>query len=97
MTISYEQLQIFRQRLIEDETAMTTVQRYMGVVGRFAAWAGERELTKELLLQWRAELSSIPATVNVAVSAVNRLLDTIGFCGTKCTAKKNFWSKVDFR
>lgn len=83
MTISYEQLQIFRQRLIEDETAMTTVQRYMGVAGRFAAWVGERELTKELLLQWRAELSSIPATVNVAVSAVNRLLDTIGFSALK--------------
>lgn len=88
MTIAYEQLQIFRQRLIEDETAMTTVQRYMGVVGRFAAWVGERELTKELLLQWRAELSSIPATVNVAVSAVNRLLDTIGLSTRNAQPKK---------
>ena len=78
MTITKEKIDAFRQRMLEDETTPATVQRYLSVVERFAAWVGERELTKELLLQWRAELSPIPATVNVAVSAVNRLLDAIG-------------------
>ena len=78
MTITREQLNAYKKDMIENEIAAATIQRYMGIVERLAAWIGERPLSKELLLDWRAQLNLSVGSVNIAIAAVNRLLDRIG-------------------
>jgi len=77
MTINNKQLAAYRREMLENETATATIQRYMSVVTRFAEWVGDRELSKELLLEWRGQLGQSAATVNVAVAAINRLLQVM--------------------
>ena len=74
MTITGEVLTAFRKELRESETAAATEARYLRVAEDFAAWLGERELTKESLLEWRGSQKKSTATVNVSVAALNRLL-----------------------
>ncbi len=78
MTITNEQLQAYRSYIIENEIAPATIQRYMGIVERLAAWIGEQPLSKELLLAWRSQLRQSVGSINIAVAAVNRLLELIG-------------------
>ena len=78
MTITVEMLKDYRRELEGNEAAPTTVARYGRVARDFAAWLGERELTKENLIAWRESLRQSAATVNVAVAAVNRLLTFLG-------------------
>ena len=78
MTITHALLDAFQNEMRDSELAPATIGRYMGVVFNFAAWVGERPLSKQLLLEWRGQLGGSTATVNVAVAAVNRLLRTLG-------------------
>jgi len=84
MTITNEQLCAYRLDLIENEIAPTTIQRYRGIVERLAEWIGERPLTKELMIEWRAQLSQSVGSINIAIAAVNRLLGLIGCERTSC-------------
>ena len=77
MTITREQLNAYRLDMIENEIAPSTIQRYMGIAERLALWVGERPLTKELLVEWRAQLTQSVGSVNIAIAAVNRLLTKI--------------------
>ena len=50
MTINREQLEEFYRDMLANEIAPATARRYLSVAESFARWAGERPLTKELLL-----------------------------------------------
>ena len=78
MTITSKHLNAYRLSLIDDEAAPSTIQRYLNIVEGFAAWLGRRTLTKELLLEWRSQLRLSIQSINVSVSAVNRLLAVLG-------------------
>lgn len=78
MTITNEQISAFESRLIRDEAAFSTVKRYTGIVRELSAFLGERALTKEILLEWRAGFGSTPSTANVAAAAINRILAFLG-------------------
>ena len=78
MTINREQLEEFYRDMLANEIAPATARRYLSVAENFARWAGERPLTKELLLEWRNSISQSASTINVAVAAVNRLLQFAG-------------------
>ena len=78
MTITREGLAAFGKDLRESETAASTESRYLRVAEIFADWLGERELDKELLLEWRGAQKKSTATVNVSVSALNRLMRFMG-------------------
>lgn len=78
MTITTKDMIGFRSCMIESEKSQSTVSRYMAVAQSFAAWLGDRPLTKENLILWRGGLEGSAATVNVAVSAVNKLMEHLG-------------------
>lgn len=79
MMITAEQLRAFQRDMLENEIAPATVRRYRSVAEDFARWAGDRPITKELLLDWRNSLSQSASTINVAVAAVNRLLQFLDY------------------
>jgi site-specific recombinase XerD len=78
MTITHEQIAAFEARLLEEEAASSTIDRYTGIIRKFASYLGDRALTKEILIRWREGISSCPATANVAAAALNRFLIYLG-------------------
>lgn len=78
MTITNELIGGFCNYLIEGERSAATVARYVSVVNGLMVWLGDRELCKGVLIAWRDSLTSSAATINVAVSAVNRFTAFLG-------------------
>lgn len=74
MELTREMCACWEKELRAEDVAAATVQRYMGVVVKLCDWLEGREMTRELLASWRESLTASPATVNVAIAAVNRLL-----------------------
>lgn len=77
MKITNVHLITFRRKMIESEMADGTVERYMGIISQFSSWLGNRDISKDILLEWRKTLDFSPATINVAVSAINKMLDIL--------------------
>ena len=63
----------FRQHLICSEKAQATIEKYLRDLKTFLIWKGERELNKELTLQYKSYLmkSYQPASVNSILSSLN--------------------------
>ena len=78
MVIGMEQLDAFQDFLRKEEIAESTRCRYRSVIDQFVNWLNGREVSKEFLLEWRDSLDKSPSTVNVCVSAVNKLLVYLG-------------------
>lgn len=66
--------------LLEAEKSAATVEKYLRSVRRFAAFCGGREISKALVLDYKAELEGryAPAGANAALAAINGFLR---FCG----------------
>ena len=80
-TITLEQIQGFRAHLHREERAPGTIEKYLRDVRFFAAWLGEREISKEVVASWKEHLVSSgydAGTVNVKLAAVNAFLRFIG-------------------
>lgn len=78
-----EQFKQYIQKLIMDERAAATIQKYTHDICEFLQWHQskcEENLSKLLVIQWRMmmEEKKNPATVNAAVAAVNGFLRYIG-------------------
>lgn len=78
-----EQFKQYIQKLIMDERAAATIQKYTHDICEFLQWCQskcEENLSKLLVIQWRMmmEEKKNPATVNAAVAAVNGFLRYIG-------------------
>ena len=86
--INEERIQAFRKHLIEEEKATATVEKYVHDVTVFAEWLGSRDLEKTVVLAYKADLCEhhAPASVNVALSSLNRFFD---FCGRHDLRVKN--------
>ncbi len=78
--ITTEQLLNFKKYLIDEEKSAATVEKYVRDVEVFAAWVGERDLEKSVVLKYKTELceTHAPASVNASLSSLNRFFD---FCG----------------
>ena len=74
MTITREQITAYAEHLSAEERSDATVEKYVRNAMRFITWLGERELTKELVVEYKATLKGAVATVNGVISAVNSLL-----------------------
>lgn len=71
----------FERYLRRDEREEATVEAYLRSLRRFAAWADGRNITKELALAWKAELSAAgyrPMSVNAMLAAVNKFFVSVG-------------------
>ena len=80
-TITERQIEAFARFLADGERAEATVKMYVRTVEELMAWLAGREVTKELAVAWKEQLSKrdyAPATVNVKLAAVNVFFK---FCG----------------
>lgn len=80
-TIGHETLRAFRERLAREEKSPGTVEEYVRDAETFAAWLGERELTRETVAAWRDALlaSGLGAgTMNGKLASVAALLRHLG-------------------
>ena len=71
--ITSRQIADFRRNLIEEEKAGATLGKYVHDVSVFAAWLGNRELSKEIVLEYKEFLTAhyAPASVNSILSSLN--------------------------
>ncbi len=75
-----ENLQAFRNYLIEDEKSKLTVEKYLRDVRALMAWLGERSLTKTEVMRYKSHLVDHYAitSLNSMLSALNTYFDYIG-------------------
>ena len=66
-------LSAFTEWLKSEEKSPGTIEKYLRDVGAFAAWLGERELTKEAAAEWKEHLLAegyAPVTVNSMLASM---------------------------
>ena len=81
-TLTTKQISDYTAFLHIEERAAATVEKYSRDVLAFAAWLGNRVVTKDTIAQWKEQLLEdelSPATVNAKLSAVNGLLRFLGW------------------
>ena len=72
----------FRQHLVEEEREPATIEKYLRDVSGFAAWIGEKPVTKETVTRWKEQLALSgckPVTVTGKISAVNKFFAFLGW------------------
>ncbi len=69
-----EQLTGFHENLIDEEKSQATIEKYMRDVCGFQIWLGEKELNKNTVLAYKAQLTEqyAPASVNSMLCSLNR-------------------------
>lgn len=82
------QLKQFEQYLIQEEKSAVTVEKYLRDVRAFFEFTGERNITKELVMEYKKNLNE----KNYAVRSINSMLTSVNiflkFCGwSDCQAK----------
>ncbi len=72
-TITPTQIQTYKTHLIETEKSKSTKEKYIHDITAFISWLGDRELTKDIILDYKAHLIKHhkPASVNSIISALN--------------------------
>lgn len=70
----------FKKHLISDEKSDSTVTRYVRDVTTFISWLNGREMSKDLMIQYKAELIDKyeSASVNTMLASLNAYFDFIG-------------------
>ena len=70
----------FENYLIQEEKSKLTIEKYLRDVGRFLAWQGSAELTKNSVLDYKSELVEqyAVASVNSILSSLNCYFNFIG-------------------
>ena len=70
----------FKNHLINYEKSESTVSRYVRDVTAYITWLDGREMSKELMIQYKAELVDKyePASVNTMLASLNAYFDFIG-------------------
>lgn len=80
----------YEVHLRNEEKAAATVKKYTRDATAFCHWLADRELKKETVLAYKAELVKkyAPASVNAAVSSLNGFFAYIGRCDLKIKSLK---------
>lgn len=75
-----EHITAFKKYLWEEEKQPATVEKYLRDIRAFCEFIGLTDVTKELVIAYKSELSQKfkPAGVNSRLVAINRFLDFIG-------------------
>ena len=79
--VTAEQLKEFHGYLQAEERKPGTIEKYLREVRGFVAWAGGREVNKDLTTAWKEHLKSQrlqPETVNAKLSPLNKFLRFLG-------------------
>ena len=78
MTITKKKIRSYEAFLKGEERSAATREKYMREVNRFAIWLGDRALSKETAVQYKASLQGKASTVNGALSALNSFFLFLG-------------------
>lgn len=95
MHITKDQIAAYAAHLREEERSEATIEKYVRNVSRFLEWISGKELTKELVIQYKATLDGAVATVNGVISAVNSLLAFLG--KSECRVKQLHVQRQTYR
>ena len=78
--ITLEMMDDFRQHLFNEERAEATISKYLHDVDIFRKWLGEKEATKQAVLEYKRELveTHSPASVNSMLSSLNMFFNIRG-------------------
>lgn len=73
-------LEEFRKQLIAEERSPATVEKYLRDAGKFLAWLGEKEISKQAVVDFKRSLRPRYkiSSANSILSAVNCYLDFLG-------------------
>ena len=87
-TLDCKSIEEFEKKLRSDEKGSKTIQKYLRDVRRFVCYAEDREVNKELVLEYKEKLSGIYSKVsaNSVIAAINRFLKYIGL--SECCVKQ---------
>ncbi len=71
--ITLEMMDDFRQHLFDEERAEATISKYLYDVDAFRKWLGQKEATKQTVLEYKRMLveTHSPASVNSMLSSLN--------------------------
>lgn len=86
--LTEEILKNFENYLKEEEHGSATIKKYVRDVQFFCEWAGDRNITKGIVTEWKEKLLKegyAATTVNVKLSALNSLFGFLGW--NDCRAK----------
>lgn len=75
-------IESFKRYLFEEEKSRNTIDKYVRDVRAFAEWAGERELSKTDILEYKSEIGEkyAPRSVNSMLSSLNAFFAFKGWC-----------------
>lgn len=86
MRLTMVSIQQFADYLRREEKSTATREKYLRDVKRFWAYAGEREITKEMVIAWKKELtegSYAIRSVNSMLASINSLLKFLSLSDCK--------------
>lgn len=91
MILSKRHIDRFRAYLIREEKSPATVEKYLRDARAFHAFAGEREVTKELVMAWKERLVEkkyAVRSINSMLASLNSLLNFLGWGGCRVKSLK---------
>ena len=81
--VSEERIEEYREIIIREEKRKQTIDKYVRDINKLKDFLGEREMTKELLIQYKEHLESCgeytPASINSFISAANSFCERMGW------------------
>lgn len=73
--LTEKKIEKFQDYLWNEEHACSTVEKYVRNIRLFAAWLGEKSVTKEAVTEWKAYLHKekyAHSTINSKLASLNR-------------------------
>lgn len=89
--ISQNRIQSFNYYLIRDEKSTATVEKYLRDARAFAAYVGDTNVTKEVVMAYKKYLRTkeyAVSSINSMLASLNSLLDYLGWSDCKVKAFK---------
>ena len=89
--ITTETLEQFKQYLIEEEKSAATVEKYLRDTAAFVVFLTEREVTKELVIEYKQKLIDAGyavRSINSMLASINSLFSFLGWNDCKVKAIK---------
>lgn len=79
--ITGAQITQFQNRLMEDEKSTATIQKYLRDIEAFHTFAGEENVTKDMVIRYKQHLKENykPSSVNSMLAAINRFFKEMGW------------------
>lgn len=97
-TLCQEQLEAFRQNLLQEERSANTVEKYLRDTRAFFAWlAPDKQVSKEVVIAYKAHLAARykGSSANSMLAAVNALLAFLGW--GECRVRQLRVQRQNFR